>query len=163
MAAMARGGRGAEDLVNPTGGDVSDASEPRICHLVPPCGRHSSVVRRRREDTCVCRKAKARDPRTQKCPAAVRGRRAAACRAGGPRVSETCDRSRDENQLHGSTPPVHFANGRRSVTVKVTVRGSASGFGVRGVVARTPRDREPACARARCGERTRRRERGCRL
>ena len=90
---------------------------------MPPCGRYSSVVRRRREDTCVCRKAKARDPRTQKCPAAVRGRRrAAACRAGGPRVSETCDRSRRES-ITRFTPPVHFANGRRSVTVKVTVHG----------------------------------------
>jgi len=155
MAAMARGGRGAEDLVNPTGGDVSDASEPRIwCHRVGGTRASSVGVARTRASAGRPRR-EIRERRSAPRQYGGAEQRAAACRAGGPRVSETCDRSRRES-ITRFTPPVHFANGRRSVTVKVTVRGS--GFGVRGVVARTPRDREPAC-----GERTRRRERGCRL
>ena len=78
-----------------------------------------------------------------------------ACRAGGPRVSETCDRSRRES-ITRFTPPVHFANGRRSVTVKVTVRGS--GFGVRGVVgsySARPRRTSRRAASGRDGARTR--------
>ena len=64
-------------------------------------------------------------------------------------MSETCDRSRRES-ITRFTPPVHFANGRRSVTVKVTVRGS--GFGVRGVVARTPVSARPRAGVRRADE-----------
>ena len=89
---------------------------------------------------------------------------AQSCRVSGrrPRVSETCDRSsaRDENQLQFVhrlfTSPTAADGVDRQ---RVTVRGS--GFGVRGVVARTPRRARPRAGVR--GERTRRRERGCRL
>ena len=129
---MARGGRGAEDLVNPTGGMCltprSRGSGATVWEALEP------VVRRRirsPEDTCVC--PEGQGARTQKCPAVAQS-----CRVSGrrPRVSETCDRSSLETRINYSlhrlfTSPTAADGVDRQ---RVTVRGS--GFGVRGVAAR---------------------------
>jgi hypothetical protein len=132
---MARGGRGAEDLVNPTGGDVSDASEPRIwCHRVGGT-RASSVARTR----ASAGRPRARERRSA---AAVYLYGAELPRVGGDRACLRRATGRETRRESVTAYTVYTACSLRQRPPKrdrQSDRSRGSGFGVRGVGGRARR------------------------